>query len=517
MNTELFCSQVNTVVNRAGGTAYAMTDKHALAQYAVTGCFGNTYYASASDQLKDVVALAKKCSPLYVAKVAVYARKAGKMKDMPAVLLAYLASINTDESRMALRLAFPHVCNDVKMVRNFVQAIRSGQFGRKSLGSLPKRLVRDFINGLTGEQLFRQSIGNSPSLSDVIKMVHPRPNDEARKNLYGYLTGNKYDESMLPDSVQAFETYKRNGGDLPDVPFQMLTALTLSGSDWTSIARRATWNQIRQNLNTFNRHGVFADDSAVQLIAGKLADEREVKRSNCFPYQLMMAYLATETVPYQISDALQTAMEHAVQNVPAIDGKVYVFPDVSASMDNSVTGYREAATSKVRCVDVAALVASAVMRKNPTAEVLPFENTVVSLRLNPRDSIMTNARLIADVGGGGTNCSAPLAELNRRNATGDVIIYVSDNESWVDSNQQNSRRRNNATKTMKQWNIFKARNPNAKMICIDIQPNTTAQTVNGNDILNVGGWSDSCFDVISSFIGGDSSRWVNVIESVELI
>jgi len=322
---------------------------------------------------------------------------------------------------------------------------------------------------------------------------------------------------MLPDSVQAFETYKRNGGDLPDVPFQMLTALTLSGSDWTSIARRATWNQIRQNLNTFNRHGVFADDSAVQLIAGKLADEREVKRSNCFPYQLMMAYLATETVPYQISDALQTAMEHAVQNVPAIDGKVYVFPDVSASMDNSVTGYREAATSKVRCVDVAALVASAVMRKNPTAEVLPFENTVVSLRLNPRDSIMTNARLIADVGGGGTNCSAPLAELNRRNATGDVIIYVSDNESWVDSNQQNSRRRNNATKTMKQWNIFKARNPNAKMICIDIQPNTTAQTVNGNDILNVGGWSDSCFDVISSFIGGDSSRWVNVIESVELI
>ena len=62
----------------------------------------------------------------------------------------------------------------------------------------------------------------------------------------------------------------------------------------------------------------------------------------------------------------------------------------------------------MRCIDVAALVAAAVLRKNPTAEVLPFEHGVVPVELNPRDSVMTNAAKLASIGGGGTNCSAPV-------------------------------------------------------------------------------------------------------------
>ena len=60
-----------------------------------------------------------------------------------------------------------------------------------------------------------------------------------------------------------------------------------------------------------------------------------------------------------VRDALQDAMEIAIENVPEIDGKVYVFPDVSGSMHSPVTGYRKGATSAVRCIDVAALVAAA--------------------------------------------------------------------------------------------------------------------------------------------------------------
>jgi 60 kDa SS-A/Ro ribonucleoprotein len=38
-------------VNAAGTPAYALSAKHALAQYAVTGCFNSTFYASAAAQL----------------------------------------------------------------------------------------------------------------------------------------------------------------------------------------------------------------------------------------------------------------------------------------------------------------------------------------------------------------------------------------------------------------------------------------------------------------------------------
>ena len=78
-------------------------------------------------------------------------------------------------------------------------------------------------------------------------------------------------------------------------------------------------------------------------------------------------------------------------NVPEFEGKVYVFPDVSGSMSSPVTGNRKGATSAVRCIDIAALVAATVLRKNPSAEVLPFESSVVRFDLNSRDSVMTNA------------------------------------------------------------------------------------------------------------------------------
>ena len=83
---------------------------------------------------------------------------------------------------------------------------------------------------------------------------------------------------------------------------------------------------------------------------------------------------------------------------------------------------------------------------------------------------------LAEIPAGGTNCSAPLAELNRRNAKGDLIVYVSDNESWIDSPHY-GRYGGSATETMKQWELFKRRNPQAKMVCIDIQPYSTTQAV----------------------------------------
>ena len=44
-------------VNEAGGKAYSLSPKAALAQVAATGCFNRTYYASAQDQLDSVHAL----------------------------------------------------------------------------------------------------------------------------------------------------------------------------------------------------------------------------------------------------------------------------------------------------------------------------------------------------------------------------------------------------------------------------------------------------------------------------
>lgn len=496
-------------VNEAGGRAYERTPKGALAQYAATGCLNGTYYASAETQLEKVLALAAAVEPDFVAKTAVYSRERAFMKDMPALLLASLSS----RAPGAFARAFPRVVTDGRMLRTFVQIVRSGATGRKSLGSRPKRHVREWLAACDDDRLFKASVGQEPSLADIVKMVHPKPASAERRALYGYLLGRAHDASLLPGSVRAFEAFKAGASaEVPDVPFLMLTALPLGRREWTDIARRASWQTVRMNLATFARHGVFEEPGATEAIAARLRDREAIRRARVFPYQLLAAWSKADDVPRAVKEALGDAMEIATENVPAIDGRVFVCTDTSGSMSSPVTGHRRGATTAVTCLDVAALVTAALLRKNPEAELLPFAEGLKKARLDPRDTVTTNAAALRALGGGGTNCSAPLAELNRRRAKGDLVLYVSDNESWIDV------RAGRGTATMEEWSRFKARNPAAKLVCIDLQPYGTTQVADREDVLNVGGFSDQVFDVVAAFRrgGSDGDHWAKVIEEVKL-
>ncbi|MBM3225937.1 MAG: TROVE domain-containing protein, partial [Candidatus Tectomicrobia bacterium] len=448
--------------------------------------------------------------PTFLARTALYCRERGLMKDMPALLCVVLA---TKDCALLERI-FPRVLDNARMLRTFIQILRSGVVGRKSFGTAVKRMIRQWLEARNDERLFQDSIGDHPSLADVIKMVHPKPQTASRAAFYGYCLGKAYDATALPALVQQYEAYK--AGDramVPDVPFQMLTALQLGTLEWTAIARRAPWQMTRMNLNTFARHGVFTQEGLPELIAARLREARAIAKARVFPYQLLAAYTNVDAaVPTVVREALQDAMEIAIANVPQLPGKVYVCPDVSGSMASPVTGMRSGSTSAMRCIDVAALVAAAVVRKNPQAEVLPFEHTVVSLNLNARDSVMTNAMKLASIGGGGTNCSAPLALLNKRKARGDLVIFVSDNESWMDAG------RGRGTATMAEWQAFKQRNHAARLVCLDIQPYVTTQAKEREDVLNIGGFSAQVFEVVSEFATGrlHADHWVGVIEAVEL-
>jgi len=521
-NKSLFASMLGafvpkpTAVNEAGGVAYQLSPKQALAQYAATGCLNGTFYASADTQLETIIKLCSQVEPEFVAKVALYTRSKGHMKDTPALLVALLSVLSPG----LMAEVFDRVIDSPKMLRNFVQMMRSGVVGRKSLGTLPKRMVLQWLESRSDEQIFRASVGNSPSLADVLKMVHPKPATASRAALYGYLIGKPYNVAALPELVKRFEAFKADpslfgADDLPDVPMDMLTSLALGEAHWKALAAKASWQTLRMNLNTFTRHSVFANDEAVSRAADRLRDPAEIAKARVLPYQLLAAFSnAGDNVPGELKNALQDAMETALANVPKVDGKVWVFPDVSGSMHSPVTGVRKGSTTKVRCIDVAALVAAAILRKNPDAGVVPFSSAVemATPPLNPRDTIMTNAQRLASLPSGGTNCSAPLAYLNEGKRTGDLVIYVSDNESWLDASGQQGQSR--TTGTMAQWQLFKQRNPGAKLVCLDVQPSATTQAPNRGDVLNIGGFADSVFNVIAEFNNGSLSpdHWVGVID-----
>jgi 60 kDa SS-A/Ro ribonucleoprotein len=510
-------AQPTNAVNNAGGKAYAFDPKHCLAQIAVTNCFNGTFYATAETNLKLAkdAALQLKNDPEFIAKVAVYARDKAYMKDMPAFLTVLLSDID----KPLFRKVFRRVVDNGKMLRNVVQMARSGAVtGRKinvSAGTW-RHAIQEWFNDQSAWGIFKASIGNNPTLYDILRMAHPKPNTPEKAALFSYIAGREFDSTMLPEQVRQLEEFKKNPiGEVPDVDFRFLDSLGLGQQQWTNIAMNASWHMTRMNLATFARHGVFENANAVAAVAERISDRELIQKVRVFPYQLFAAWRQIHdqtNVPEQVKRALNNAMEIAIGNVPLFPGKGLVCVDASGSMAGSITGFsRSRHSSKISCSDVAGLVASAIARKNSTAEIWTFSDGALRVHLNSSDSVFQNTQKLNNAGGG-TNISAPMREFNYQSMKADWVLYVSDNESWLDSVHYGYR----GTALAEEWAVFKERNPKAKLVCCDLTPRNNSQIDRQPDVLQVGGFSDQVFEVISSFLGQKDSdnHWVEAIEKI---
>lgn len=565
VNTTLFVSASNhlppaNAVNEAGGRAYALEPRHALAQLAVTGCFNGTFYTSAENQLQELQSLIGLVQdPVYLAKLAVYSRERAMMKDMPAALLLALSKLDPK----LMQQVFDRVVSNGRVLRTLFQLLRSGLFGRRSLSASLQRAFQRWFNSASVEALLSASIGHDPCLRDVLRLARPTPKDNMRRALFGWLTGSDVEkwapatESDLPATVQSLLAFRRaetadeqiKALEGKSIRWDLLADRVQSPEVWKVIARQMAPQALRMNLNTLLRHEVFGpyhsdqkdsgkiprvikdslglkprqcDRAMIEYVVGKLQDAAEIRRSGQFPYQYLAAYLnADDALPHEIKAALHRAAEIACGNVPKLAWPVVIGLDVSGSMKSPVTGNRgRGASSKMRCVDVAALFAAAIMRRNPDSVVIPFDTNAYDVRIDPQASILSLAEQLAKFGGGGTNCSIPLAHATTkyRNREFAGVILVSDNESWVGQGRAGS------TAVMTEWESFVKNQfrlgghsiPSPKLVCIDVQPYGTTQALERRDILNVGGFSDAVFSVVSNFVRDDENRFVAEVEAVEI-
>ena len=262
-----------TVRNEAGGPAYALGPKHALAQFAATGCFNGTYYADAESQLDTLKSLIAQVNDnVFLAKLAVYSRERAFMKDMPAALTATLAARDT----VLFHQAFDRAIDNGRVLRTLFQMIRSGQFGKKSLSSSLQRAFQRWLNTASPEKLLSASIGNDPSLRDVFRMARPTPTDNARRAMFGWLTDKEQSkwapatEADLPEQIRllvAFRTaetaeqqvalLRGPSGDenrpALHARWDLLADTAKGPVVWAAIARTMGPQALRMNLNTLQR------------------------------------------------------------------------------------------------------------------------------------------------------------------------------------------------------------------------------------------------------------------------
>jgi 60 kDa SS-A/Ro ribonucleoprotein len=202
---------------------------------------------------------------------------------------------------------------------------------------------------------------------------------------------------------------------------------------------------------------------------------------------------------------VEDALEQTLTRVTTGPGDVTVAVDVSGSMSSTVSP-----RSRVRCVDVGALFGAALTRSNPDARLLTFNTVARPLACDGPLRQTTHA--IRDRLGGGTACAAPLEWLLHRDQRPDLVVLISDSESWYDTSVSRQ------TRATAAWRVLLRRNPDAKLVSLDLQPYRTSQVPEHESILHIGGFSDRLFDVIRRFrehaLG--PGHWVREIERTQL-
>ncbi|MGF1580850.1 MAG: TROVE domain-containing protein [Gemmataceae bacterium] len=516
--------------NEAGGRAYNLEAKHALAQLAATGCFNGSYYANAETQLATLQELFEQVDDnLFLAKLAVYSRQKAYMKDMPAALLLLLSKRDNE----LFHVVFDRIVDNGRVLRTLLQMLRSGQFGRRSLSYSLQRAFQRWLNDATVGGLLSASIGNDPSLRDVLRLARPTPANDERRALFGWLTDRPVEKwspatwNDLPSQVKALIAFRRATTEADQIAilennrfrWDLLADSALGPNVWKAIARQMGHQALRMNLNTLKRHDVFQDRDMVKYVANRLSDEEEIGKARQFPYQYFSAYQnAAQDIPVSIRTALSMAAETACGNVPKLPGPVVIGVDTSGSMMCPITGYRRGASTAMRCVDAAALFAAAIVRRNPKSVVVPFDNKAYKANVTADQTILQVAKHLSSFGGGGTNCALPLAEAYTTYKNHEFVgcVLVSDMESWIGTGYGGS------TGVMTEWNKFVKnqrrldKNANPKLICINLQAYTTTQAPEREEILNVGGFSDAVFNVVASFLDDDKERFVREVERIEL-
>ena len=574
--------------NAAGGAAYqfaptcdadgnvvATADARlALAQYCATGTLASTYYMDETMHLETVLKLIAEVDDEFLAKAAVWSRREAFLKDMPALLLAALAA--RGGSPQLVEKVWMEVVDNPKMVRNVLQILRSGALvgpDGQSRTTLPRRirsLTETWLQVLSPYQLLNATVGTDPTLKDIINMVHARPQGDEQRAAWAWVRGDitldqrtgktpqkgkaaRYEHVPLP--MRGFDALKVGldieGDDslatlgrsklIQRLDHRLLTSLNLSTDDWADIARGAKWHALRMNLATFARHGVWEKYPKLATeLAAKLRDPENIRKSKAYPYQTLVAYRQLErndAVPRVLKDALQDAIDLCCENVPRLEGNVHIAVDVSGSMQSPVTGkQRGRKPSAATCRDVAALIASAFLRKNPEATVWAFTTELWKCQgMNPRDSLMTNIQKLNQLPAGATDCAVVLEHLVGEKIPVDTLIFASDYESWFEPTRLT--RTNYVTswssypgRTVERpsmavfWHKLVGLNKKAndgagpRLVCCDLQPRTDHQITEQEDTLLVGGWSDRAFDLIDEFARGDKSRqgYAARIEAVNL-
>jgi len=521
MRFNILRKDTKAITNHQGGAAYRLSPEMELYTTVVTSSLSETFYEKGSDRIERLRTQIAACNPVFVGKLAVYARTRMHMRSVPLLLTTELARQHSGTNLVS------RVTNGVvrradeitELLACYVQM--NGRTDLKQLNRLSKQMqsgLSSAFNRFDEYQFAKYDRSGAITLRDALFLVHPKAKDPHQQEVF-----DKIAERSLPTPY----TWETELSDLGQRAFDNEEEKALAFRNaWESLIDSGAlgYMALLRNLRNIIEAGVSYEH--IRKACATLSSADQIAKAKQFPFRYLAAYreLLGMKEPAQkphkrwrrllgssqgyvgtVLDALETAIEISAANIAGFDDstRVLLACDVSGSMQTSVS-----ARSKVLLYDVGLVLAMLLQSRSKNVTVGMFGTSWKTIT-TPRKNILANVQTFYEREGEvgyETNGYLVIKDLLTRRVVMDKVMIFTDCQLW------NAHRGDSIQRLWTEYKRTVA--PDARLYLFDLQGYGQTPLRIVGDVHLIAGWSDKVFDVLAAIERGGTA--LEAVHNIEL-
>lgn len=313
------------------------------------------------------------------------------------------------------------------------------RYGRKIPAPVRRAIADAAVRMYTERNVIKYGTGNRMvSMADVIELCHPEPKSPEQSVLFKYLLDRRRGQVEIPESLQLIAGNKAalKALQLDEGREQALSALGESATTWEQLSStgkmdKAAWEAaiptmkymaLLRNLRNFQEAGVSPE--MLVRVGTLIGDPEAVAKSKQLPYRFYAAYMEATNPIWAVP--LESAIQAACQNIPALGGKTLVLVDTSGSMHGRPISEK----SKVGAIQVGGLFGIMLAARGEEVDLYNFADTVVPFAIRKGAGVLRELERFnqqAGRAGGGTQTAKALKATFKGH---DRVIIITDEQTF---------------------------------------------------------------------------------------
>jgi len=526
MKFNLLSRTKNQTLNYEGAKSFTITPEMELYTSVVTWSLNDSFYEKNEARLTRLQKLISDCNPIFVGKLAIYARTKMYMRSVPLVLTTELAKRHSGDNLVAR--VTEGVINRADEITELLACyeLLNERSGTKRLNRLSKQLQKGLsaaFNSFDEYQFAKYNRNGAIRLRDALFLVHPKAKDDAQQVLFNKIV----DETL--QTPYTWETELSALGQLNYDDDEAKAAAFCSKWEELIDSDKLGYMALLRNLRNIQDAGISY--AHFQKVCLRLSDSEEVAKAKQFPFRYLAAYrelitaqtlspvkglpkklsallLGSKGYTGELLDALEKAVRASAANIKGFDveTRVLLACDVSGSMQTPIS-----AKSKVLLYDVGLMLAMLLQSRCKNVEVGMFGDTWKTISV-PCNNILENVqeyyRREGEVGYA-TNGYLVIKDVLSRKVKMDKIMLFTDCQLYNTSSTTGDH-------IHALWLRYKAEvTPEAKLYLFDLKGYAQLPLqILKNDVYLIAGWSDKVFEVLAAIENGASA--LDEVNKIEL-